>query len=109
MNYTLTFNKKDHIDFILNLMNFNLNLSKLEMKIVSYMLEHKIYILDLDNKQIIRLALDLDKFTFNNYIKRLKDGNILMNKDRINYLDNGIINLVANEELTFKFTINDSN
>lgn len=77
------------------------NPTETEVDILSEMLEYKIYTLNKNNRVVIRTKLDINKFTFNNYLKRLKDkGLVLFDKtDNLLKLNPSIISLTKDNIL----------
>lgn len=86
---------------------FNLNLSKLEIDIVSTWLQYKVYVIDISARDLIRKVLDKDKFNTNNYIRRLKDKGIIVHADDSKklYLNPKLAQIVNTDTITFKFDI----
>lgn len=76
-----------------------------EIDIVADMLEHKVYILDRGNRVDVRTRLSINKYTFNNYLKRLKDKGFvyLDTKDKTLKLNPGIINLTKDNTIQVNF------
>lgn len=107
MEYNIPIAKEGYHKAILMVLNFNLNLSKMEMDIVATLLDNKISIVDGESRDIIRKVLDKDKFTTNNYISRLKDKGILVVKpaDKNLYLNPSIIEIVKDKKVSFEFEL----
>lgn len=86
---------------------FNLNLSKLEIDIVSTWLQYKVYVIDIGARDLIRKVLDKDKFNTNNYIRRLKSKGIIVQADDSKklYLNPKLAQIVNTDTITFKFDI----
>jgi hypothetical protein len=109
MEYKIPVNIKNYHKAILMVLNFNLNLSKMELDIVACILNHNMETVDLYSREIIRKELDKDKFIINNYIGRLKDKKILLIKpaDKKLYVNPSIIEIAKDGKITFEFIINE--
>lgn len=111
MEHRIPVTKESIYKAILMLANvpFNLNLSKLEIDIVSTWLEHKMYTIDISARDLIRKVLDKDKFNTNNYIRRLKSKGIIIQADDSKklYLNPRLASIVNTDTITFKFDISD--
>lgn len=102
--------KKGKIEAILNIFNFNLKLSPLEMQIMTVLLEDECTLLDTDSRELIRKTLNKDKYITNNYITGLRKKGVLIIKPNTKeiWVEPSLINLVHQDTITFKFT-NDNN
>jgi len=111
MEYKIPIAGKDYHKAILMILNFNLNLTPMELDIVATVLDHNLKLIDTRAREIIRLKLDKDKFNTNNYIKRLVDKHIFTINpgDKNLYLNESIIDIASNKKISFEFLINDNN
>lgn len=112
MEYKIPVTSKSYYKAILTILNFSLNMSKLELDIIAVLLYHNMLEINADSREVIRKELDKDKFITNNYIKSLKAKGILLIKDndpKKAYINPEIINIVREPKLTFEFIINDHN
>lgn len=109
MEYEIPVTKDNLTEVILTILNFNLGMSKLEIKIIATLLDNGYIKVNIDARDIIRKVLDLDKFSTNNYIKRLRTKGILLEKpnDKQFYINPGILQAVESKDLSFKFNVND--
>jgi hypothetical protein len=113
MEYTFKLPKENYYKATLLVLNIvsNLGMTKLEVDILSTLLERNITVINTDSREIIRKVLDKDKFSLNNYIKRLKAKHILLpNKDTNKvymefYINPHIVAAVKDRELNFKFSL----
>jgi hypothetical protein len=107
MEYKIPVSKNEYYKAILEILNFNLKLSELELKIVSTMLENEKYVADKDCRELIRINLKLSKFMTANYIKRLRDKGILEGNtiDRVYTLNPVLINLSRDNKVSFELDI----
>lgn len=100
--------KKEHYHKgVLNILNFSLGLTDLEIDIVATLLKHGITVIDSDARDLIRKALNKDKFNTNNYILKLKKKGIIGMRpnDKNLYLNTGLIEAVKDNRITFDFLI----
>lgn len=111
MEYKIPVNIKNYHKAILMILNFNLNLSKMELDIVACILNHNMESVDLYSRETIRKELNKDKFIINNYIARLKTKKILIVKpaDKKLYVNPNIIEIAKDRKLTFEFIIDGNN
>jgi len=58
------------------------HLTEKEIEILVIIANKHISILDKDTRTDIRMSLDMEKFNFNNYIKKLKEKKILIEVDK---------------------------
>lgn len=58
------------------------NLTEKEIEILVVIVDKQIAILDKDSRTDIRMTLDMDKFNFNNYIKKLSTKKVLQPVDK---------------------------
>jgi predicted transcriptional regulator len=109
MEYKIPVENKDYHKGILMILNFNLNLSELEMDIVSTLLNNNIEVVDTTAREIIRKELNKSKFNTNNYITRLTDKGILVVKpgDKKLYLNPSLVEIVKDKRVSFEFEIKD--
>ena len=77
MEYKIPVNSQNYFKAMLTVLNFNLNLSELEMDILCAMMNNGLIEVNIDTREIIRKVLNKDKFMTNNYIKRLRNKNVL--------------------------------
>ncbi len=112
MEYNIPVNKKDYYKAILMVLNFNLNLSSLELDILCTMLNNNMLEVNIDSREHIRKVLNKDKFMTNNYIKRLRNKGMLLDHPELNrvyYINPIILNIIKDRKVSFEFKLNDSN
>jgi hypothetical protein len=90
---------------VLTILNFKLGLSEKEVEVLAVMLNHRITVVDSSARLLIRKVLDRDKFSTNNYIKRLKDKKILIQDGKTLSVNPSIIALASQTTLTFNFIL----
>lgn len=110
MEFKLPVNNFNIYKTILTLINFKLGLSSMEVDILATMFKYNYDVLNAEARDILRKALDKDQYSINNYIKRLKSKNILLEVDKKVYINPGlktnIEQIVESKEITFKFDTN---
>jgi len=109
MERVIPVKSKDYHKAVLMIMNFSLNLSPMEIDIVSCVLNHNMEIIDSYSRDTIRKELDKDKFTTNNYIARLREKNIFITKpaDKNLYVNPNIIEMVKDPKISFELELID--
>lgn len=106
--YNIPVNNYSIYKAILTLINFNLKLSGFEIDIVATLLKYGFYKVTGEARDILRKALDKDQFNINNYIKRLKSKNILVEDDNEDLnINPSLIEIVQSKEIRFKFDTDD--
>ena len=103
MKYNIKVTKDNVYKIILNIINFSLKLTPLELDILQIILENNINIIDTNARELIRKVLNKDKFITNNYIIKLKNKNILLADSKKLYLNPGINDIVKSKSITFNF------
>lgn len=100
---------KDYHKAMLMLWNFSLNLSPMEIDIVSCVLNHNMEIIDVNSRKTLRQELDKDEFIINNYISRLKNKGVFITKpaDKHLYVNPNIIEMVKEPKITFNLELTD--
>ena len=112
MEYKIPVNSQNYFKAMLTVLNFNLNLSELEMDILCAMMNYGLIEVNIDTREIIRKVLNKDKFMTNNYIKRLRNKNVLLDKpnaNRVYYINPAILNIMNDMKVSFEFIIADEN
>jgi hypothetical protein len=101
---------KDYCREVLSSLSF-FNFTSFELDILCVMLNNNIQVLNSDSREKIRKVLDKGKFTINNYIKRLRDKQVLLTINgtehyKINPL---VLNILKEGEVVYRFKINNGN
>lgn len=79
--------------------------TSVEIRILAEMLEQKLYVLTKDNRARLRELLNIEKLTFNNYLQRLKNKDLILLRDKkliinpmlISITNNNTLNIEVNE------------
>ena len=111
MEYNIPVERKDYYKAILMVINFNLNLSNLEMDILSILLNNGLTVVNIDARDLLRKELNKDKFITNNYIKRLRDKGVLLSNDKNKDLNinPNILSIIKDGKISFEFEIHETN
>lgn len=107
MEYPITVNRDNYHKAMLMVLNFNLNLSTLELDILSTLLKNGITILDTDGRDLLRKVLNKDKFITNNYIKRLRNKGVFISKpaDKKLYINPSLLEICNDRKVSFEFNV----
>lgn len=103
MIYNLKVKREDYCLAALKIINCIYKLSELELKILTNIINNQIKVLDKSSRNSIREFINTDKFTFNNYIKKLKDKKLLIDGANGLVINPGIIKTIADREFKFEF------
>jgi hypothetical protein len=109
MEYKVPVKKEHYYKAILLVFSqLGLNLTGLELDIVANMLTRGFTGLNKDFRKIIREQLDINQFTFNNYIKRLKDKGVLIKEKDILKLNPQLEDRVKDNKVHITFEVYDN-
>ncbi len=104
MEYKIKVNKYSIYKAILTIANFSLKLSPMEIDILATLFKYGFYTITAEARDILRKALDKDQYSINNYIKRLKEKNMLLEgEDKEIHINPSLKQIVESNEITFKF------
>lgn len=108
MEYNLNTKKENYHLGILKVVNCFLKMSNFELDIIVKMLDNDIKSITKETRKQLRdLVGDKSIQNTNNYIKKLKDKNILMlNEYNQLTINNQILKVVEDKELIFRFNVN---
>lgn len=80
------------------------NLTSKEVAILVTIADKHISVLDKDSRTDIRMSLDMDKFNFNNYIKKLRSKKILQQVDKNTLKVNpNLLHILKHDSLNINF------
>lgn len=80
------------------------HLTEKEIKILVVIVDKQITILDKDSRTDVRMALDMDKFNFNNYIKKLSTKKVLQPVDKNTLQVNpNILKILKHDSINLSF------
>lgn len=94
-----------------SLMIFNqlgLNLTELELNLLSTMLSNGFFIITKEVRVKLRELLKVDTFTLNNYVKRLKDKNIIVKENNELKINENLKEKVNDKEIHIIFDLYDN-
>lgn len=105
MNYPIKVTKDKYYKAALSLMNCFTNLTEFELDVLVTMLNNNIKIVSKETRSKLKELLGKDTYTFNNYIKRLKDKKALIEVDKNLVINPGILESVKDKELNVKIYV----
>jgi hypothetical protein len=105
MEYTLKLPISKKTEYIIRMLNPVMgNLTDKEISILVVIADKQITIIDKDTRTDVRMALDMDKFNFNNYIKKLKEKKILQQVDKLTLKVNPwILHILKHDSVNLSF------
>ncbi len=81
------------------------NLTEKEIEILVVIVDKQISILDKDSRTDIRMSLDMDKFNFNNYIKKLVTKKVFQQVDKNTLIVNSnILHILKHDSINLSFS-----
>lgn len=109
MKYTIPIKKENYHKAILLIFNqLGLNLTELELNLLASMFNNGIKVITKDIRKSLRESMNIDQFTFNNYIKRLKDKGILIKEEDKLKINPSLENKVKDKEVHIIFNLYDN-
>ncbi len=105
MEFKLNLPSKDKNKIFIKMINPIIgNLTSKEIDILIVIADKQISKLDKDTRTDVRMHLNMDKFNFNNYIKKLKEKKILIPVDRITLNVNPkLLHILKHDSLNLTF------
>ncbi len=80
------------------------NLTDKEIEILVVIVDKQISTLDKDSRTDIRMSLDMDKFNFNNYIKKLVTKKVFQQVDKSTLIVNSnILHILKHDSINLSF------
>lgn len=81
------------------------NLTDKEIEILVVIVDKQISTLDKDSRTDIRMSLDMDKFNFNNYIKKLVTKKVFQQVDKNTLIVNSnILHILKHDSINLSFS-----
>lgn len=107
MEYKIPVNKENLVKAILKVVNFSLKLTDQEIDILAILINNKITVINTNARDLIRKISNKDKYSTNNYIKALKDKNVLLTKSNTKdlYVNPNIETIVKSKSIKFTFDL----
>lgn len=80
------------------------NLTDTEIDILVVIADKQISIINKDTRTEVRMTLNMDKFNFNNYIKKLKEKKVLIEINRLSLKVNpNILHILKHDSINISF------
>ena len=105
MEYTLKLPISKKTEYIIRMLNPVMgNLTDKEIEILVVIADKQITIIDKNTRTDVRMFLDMDKFNFNNYIKKLVTKKVLQQVDRLTLKVNpNILHILKHDSVNLSF------
>jgi hypothetical protein len=105
MEYTLKLPVSKKTEYIIRMLNPVMgNLTEKEIDILVVIADKQISIINKDTRTDVRMALNMDKFNFNNYIKKLVTKKVLQQVDRFTLKVNpNILHILKHDSVNLSF------
>ena len=109
MKYTIPIKKEHYYKASLLIFNqLGLSLTELELNLLSTLFSQGYFIITREVRSKLRDILNIDQFTLNNYIKRLKDKGVLVKSDDSLQVNQSLQTKLKDKEIHITFDIYDS-
>lgn len=105
MDYNIPIDKKKYNRAVLKTVNCFLDMTEAELDIISIMLDNEVKVLDTDSRNLIRTITGKSIASSNNYIKRLKDKQVLTKTHEGLVISESIMRPVIDGEVNIKFNV----
>ena len=105
MEYILKLPVSKKTEYIIRMLNPVMgNLTEKEIDILVVIADKQISIINKDTRTDVRMALNMDKFNFNNYIKKLVTKKVLQQVDRLTLKVNpNILHILKHDSVNLSF------
>lgn len=106
MEYTLKLPISKKTEYLIQMLNPVMgNLTDKEIDILVVIADKQITIIDKNTRTDVRMHLNMDKFNFNNYIKKLKEKKVLIEVDRLSLKVNpNILHILKHDSINLSFS-----
>ena len=105
MERVIDIKREDYAKAMINIINCFFNMTKFEIKLISTMVNNNTLLLDKTTRLDIRNLMNTSEYNFNNYIKKLKSKQVLMETSRGLEIQPVIVSTLQDRELSIKFNI----
>lgn len=105
MERKIKISKDKYYKAMIKVINCFLNLTEYEVELISNMFVYNIKVLDKNTRLVLRQALGTSEQSFNNYVKRLKDKNVLIDTSHGLGLNPTIQNAVSDKKVIIEFDV----
>lgn len=106
MEYNITIPKIKHHKAALTLINSFIKLTEFELNLIVAILDNGFKSLTTANRKILRNQLGTDVYTFNNYIKRLKERGYLIDGPNGLELPSKLVQAANDKEIKITIDVN---
>jgi len=105
MEYILKLPVSKKTEYIIRMLNPVMgNLTEKEIDILVVIADKQISIINKDTRTDVRMALNMDKFNFNNYIKKLVTKKVLQQVDRLTLkVNSNILHILKHDSINISF------
>lgn len=108
MKRIIPISKDKYVKAILMIVNqMGLQMTDLELNIIVSSINHNMKVLNKTTRNDLRSILGLDRFTFNNYIKKLKDKGVLVQSEKDLIVNKALLDTIEDKEVHLIFEVND--
>jgi hypothetical protein len=108
MDYNINITRDKYYKASLAVINCWMNLTGFELDLLAMMLKHNIVLIDKLARTKLKGLLDKDNYTFNNYIKKLKNKKVLIEDNNKLMVHPNIITAINDPNINIKFNISDT-
>ena len=106
MIHTIPVSKDNYYKAVLMIMSPYLGgLTDYETNLLAEMLNTNTKHLDTENRRTLQKRLDTDVYTFNNYVKRLKDKGVLVQSNNTLEINPNLTSQINDKQITIKFNV----
>jgi len=106
MTHNIPVPQEKYYETMLHVLSGMVKMTDLEIKILVNMFTNNIKVLDSDTRHSVRLALDKSEFNFNNYVRKMKGKNILIDTSYGLGINPSIVNAITDKTITINFNVN---
>jgi predicted transcriptional regulator len=109
MEENIKISKTNYVRAALNVANCFLNLTPIEMDIISTMLNHGAITITAASRKLLINSLNKSKYVISNNIKRMKHKAVLIQDNNKTVVHPKILSYIQTKEFIVKFEINEDN
>ena len=106
MKHNIPVSQDKYYETMLHVLSGMVKMTDLEIKILVNMFTNNIKVLNSDSRHKVRIALDKSEFNFNNYIRKMKGKNILINTQHGLSVNPSIVSAIDDKAITINFNVN---
>ena len=105
MDYTIPVKRENYTRAVLEVLNPFLRLTEYEQALLATMITSNIKVIDTKTRQDLMILLDTDYYTLSNYIKKLKDKELLVERPYGLGIDPNLLLSLDSKQIVIKFKI----